>query len=115
MSTRNLDIKPEENLGLLIKDPSNPGKFDSVLVDKIRERQAIILAESSKKPAMTLLNSILSCVFKEEELANSSGLGLRKRDDKKPPLNKLKMDAVRGYITHYCKKKPVGGALRHRL
>lgn len=87
----------QENLGLLIKDPNNPGKFDSVFVDKIRERQAIILAESSKKPAMTLLNSILGCVFKDEELASSSGLGLRKSgDDKKPPLNKLNVDAVRG-------------------
>uniref|UniRef100_K1PT12 Uncharacterized protein n=1 Tax=Magallana gigas TaxID=29159 RepID=K1PT12_MAGGI len=69
-------------------NPNNPGKFDSVFVDKIRERQAIILAESSKKPAMTLLNSILGCVFKDEELASSSGLGLRKSgDDKKPPIN----------------------------
>uniref|UniRef100_A0A8W8MD62 BEN domain-containing protein n=1 Tax=Magallana gigas TaxID=29159 RepID=A0A8W8MD62_MAGGI len=105
-----------ENLGLLIKDPNNPGKFDSVFVDKIRERQAIILAESSKKPAMTLLNSILGCVFKDEELAGSSGLGLRKSgDDKKPPLNKLNVDAVRGYITRYCKIKSVGITLRHRL
>ncbi|XP_052696113.1 uncharacterized protein LOC128174653 [Crassostrea angulata] len=83
------NILNEENLGLLIKDPNNPGKFDSVFVDKIRERQAIILAESSKKTAMTLLNSVLGCVFKDEELASSSGLGLRKSgDDKKPPLNK---------------------------
>uniref|UniRef100_K1QI46 Uncharacterized protein n=1 Tax=Magallana gigas TaxID=29159 RepID=K1QI46_MAGGI len=101
-----------ENLGLLIKDPNNPGKFDSVFVDKIRERQAIILAETSKKTAMTLPNSILGCV----ELASSSGLRLRKSgDDKKPPLNKLNVDAVRGYITHYCTIKTVGRTLRHRL
>lgn len=82
---------------MLIVDPKNPGKFNTVRVDKTKERHALLLAETAKKPAMTLLNGILSCVFRDEELSKSSGLGLRKTsDDMKPALNKLKIEAVRG-------------------
>lgn len=82
---------------MLIEDPENPQKYKDILVDKKRERQVILMAQASKKPAITLLNGILSCVFTDVEMAESSGLDLRApKDTNVHPLNSIKVDAVRG-------------------
>lgn len=100
-----LDTFQQENLGVLITDPNNPEKYNRVLINKVKERRAIIQAESSKKPAITLLNGILSCVFTEFELSNSSGLGLRKNsEDVFKPLDSTKINAVRGNFIYPWKR-----------
>lgn len=82
---------------MLIEDPENPQKYKDILVDKKRERQVILMAKASKKPVITLLNGILSCVFTDVEMAESSGLDLRApKDTNVHPLNSIKADAVRG-------------------
>lgn len=82
---------------MLIEDPENPQKYKDVLVDKKRERHVILIAQASKKPSITLLNGILSCVFTDAEMAESSGLGIRApKDPNVHPLNPIKIDAVRG-------------------
>lgn len=70
-------------------------------------------AMASKKPAITLLNGILSCVFTDEEMEGSCGLGLRGSDLNMLPLDSTKLDAVIGKkslrmsckptLSHMCK------------
>lgn len=55
------------------------------------------MAQASKKPSITLLNGILSCVFTDAQMAESSGLGIRApKDPNVRPLNPIKVDAVGG-------------------
>ena len=56
------------------------------------------MAKQAKVPGIELLNGILGLVFSDEELANSSGMGLKKKKESsnKPSLDRLKIEAVQG-------------------
>lgn len=99
------DEKQDSNhLGPLIKDRQNPEKYSSVLVDKKKERECLLIAKTSKTPGISLLNSVLGLVFTDQELANSSGMGLKRKKDNadKPVLDALRVEAVREYVKHQC-------------
>lgn len=88
-----------QKLGMLIRDASNPEKFSGVLIDKAKERQVILTAKGAKKPAVAMMNGIMSCVFTMKELAASTGLGLRTKkgpNDNGTPLDGTKVAAIRG-------------------
>lgn len=88
-----------QQLTVLIKDSLDPNKFKDVLVVKTEERHARLQAKSSKRPAIALLNAILTCVFTKAELAVSSGLGIRKmKGEVGCPLDGTKIEAIRGNL-----------------
>ncbi|XP_063413552.1 uncharacterized protein LOC134695977 isoform X1 [Mytilus trossulus] len=99
--------KPDDKqLTVLIKDSLDPNKFKDVLVVKTEERHARLQAKSSKRPAIALLNAILTCVFTKAELAVSSGLGIRKmKGEVGCPLDGTKIEAIREYIMYHCTRE----------
>ncbi|XP_063403281.1 uncharacterized protein LOC134687164 [Mytilus trossulus] len=96
-----------QQLTVLIKDSLDPNKFKDVLVVKTEERHARLQAKSSKRPAIALLNAILTCVFTKAELAVSSGLGIRKMKGEVAscPLDGTKIEAIREYIMYHCTRE----------
>ncbi|XP_061187165.1 uncharacterized protein LOC133195336 [Saccostrea echinata] len=101
-----------KNMGMLIKDPSDPERFRNVIVDKPKERELKLKAAASKKPTYTMLNGLLELVFSRKELSSSSGLGLRKKKENSPkgqvlngpPLDALKVSAIKEYLRYHCEQ-----------
>jgi hypothetical protein len=75
-------------------------------VDKKREREILLIAKQSKTPGINLINNTLALVFSENELAESTGMGLKrhKGNEKKPILNSIKLEAVKEYVNFQCKR-----------
>lgn len=83
---------------LLVNDPSDPQKYATIRVSRAGYRIMISRASKSKESCKKLLNEALDLIFTKDELANSSGMGLRK-DKKRPnnrPLDPLKIAAIIG-------------------
>ena len=89
----------------LLKDPSDPAKYADILVCKKRERECLLVAKQSKTPGIQLINSTLSLVFTDEELGESSGMGLKRHKGNagKPVLDSLKIEAIKEYVNYHCK------------
>ena len=78
-------------------DPKEPHRFEWVRVPRTPLREAIIAASKPrvKDPGSRLLNTMIDLVFTKEELASSTGLGL-KGANKSRCLDKEKVAAIKG-------------------
>ena len=92
---------------LLVTDPKDPEKYATVRVARIGYRTMITRACHAKKhKSKKLLNEALDLVFTREELAKSTGMGLRKekrkeqeqqgQQENQKPLDGLRVEAIFG-------------------
>ena len=80
----------------LVVDKMDATKFAHILVNSKDLHRLQKRADSAKStmPSVVLLNGAIDLVFTKEELGESGGMGKRKND--KPPLDSLKVEAVKG-------------------
>ena len=63
---------------MLINDTTDPNKYAGVRVTRSGYREMVKKASKAKNKSSKLLNEALQFLFTKQELANSSGMGLRK-------------------------------------
>ena len=82
----------------LIRDPANPDRFASVLVNISQLTDALGKSGSSDNPCTALVNNVTDIVFTEKELAESSGVtGKKNKDRHGEQLNPVKVEALKGW------------------
>lgn len=86
---------------LLVNDPSDPNRYAHIRVSRVGYRTMVHKASRAKDGAKKLMNDALDLVFSREQLAASSGMGLRKEKDAgratgPHPLDAVKIAAILG-------------------
>ena len=84
---------------MLINDANDPEKYSGVRVTRSGYREMVKSASRAKNKGSKLLNEAWGLLFTKEELANSSGMGLRKDKQKAlKPLDPVRVEAALGML-----------------
>ncbi|XP_030850521.1 uncharacterized protein LOC105438999 isoform X2 [Strongylocentrotus purpuratus] len=99
----------DQETKLLVNDPSDPNRYAHIRVSRVGYRTMVHKASRAKDGAKKLMNNALDLVFSREQLAASSGMGLRKEKDAGAtvphPLDAVKIAAILDFTKSFSKSQ----------